>query len=43
MGTNTLVDRNLGTIQSLLDQPKEGRIPPFWDGAATGRILDIIA
>lgn len=43
MGTNTLVDRNLGTIQSLLDQPKEGRIPPFWDGAATERILDIIA
>ena len=43
IGTNTLVDRDIETIHNLMHKPKEGSIPPFWDGQATGRILDIIA
>ena len=47
MGTNTLVTFDATEILSYVDQIeagtyKRGEIPPLWDGAATGRILDII-
>ena len=43
IGTNTLVTRDLDAIRTCLEQPKTGAIPPFWDGRATHRILDILA
>ena len=42
LGTNVLIQRNLDEILFSLSHPKQGKIPPMWDGHATERILDII-
>lgn len=42
LGTNVLIQRNLDEVLYALDHPKQGTIPPMWDGRATERILDII-
>jgi UDP-N-acetylglucosamine 2-epimerase (non-hydrolysing) len=48
LGTNTLVPFELETIKQLISSIedgsyKKGAIPPFWDGASTQRILDVLA
>ncbi|MDQ3192349.1 MAG: UDP-N-acetylglucosamine 2-epimerase (non-hydrolyzing) [Bacteroidota bacterium] len=48
LGTNTLVPFDLKTIQKYISQIEEGiykkgKIPPFWDGKSTERIMEIIA
>lgn len=46
-GTNQLVGTNPSRIISaaneiLAGNPKLGRIPPFWDGHAAGRIVEVL-
>lgn len=48
MGSNRLVDFDLGKLEAAIGDIVEGRatkgeVPPLWDGHATERILDIIA
>ena len=48
IGTNTLVPFDLEIIQKYIDQIEKGdykigRIPSFWDGNATERIVDFVA
>jgi len=47
MGTNTLVGLNMGKLRTeifrVLDGGgKQGQVPPFWDGMASNRIVDVI-
>jgi UDP-N-acetylglucosamine 2-epimerase (non-hydrolysing) len=42
MGTNHLVEREMGAVLTALENPKQGEIPPNWDGKTTERILKII-
>ena len=45
IGTNTLAgtdrDKIINTIRFVLEHPKEGRVPPLWDGKAAERIRRI--
>ena len=46
MGTNTLVGNRKENIlkgfKDVMENRKEGRIPPLWDGKASERIVDIL-
>ena len=47
IGTNTLVEFDIKSIESLVDQIESGKykkgvVPPLWDGKATERIVRII-
>jgi UDP-N-acetylglucosamine 2-epimerase (non-hydrolysing) len=47
MGTNVLVGRNMQRLRTeferiLSGRPKNGRVPPLWDGHASERIADIL-
>ena len=43
LGTNQmLTELNVAGVMHAIDNPKEGIVPPLWDGHATERIVDII-
>ena len=43
LGTNQmLTELVVADVMHAIDNPKEGVVPPFWDGHATDRIVDII-
>jgi UDP-N-acetylglucosamine 2-epimerase (non-hydrolysing) len=47
LGTNTVLGldpaRILDVPELIRSQPREGRIPPLWDGNASRRIVDVLA
>ncbi len=48
MGTNILVGQDMPRLRAEVDRiltrgPKQGQIPPLWDGKASERIADVIA
>ena len=42
IGTNQLIGLNLEAILRALDNPKQGKIPPLWDGYSTERVIQQI-
>ena len=43
LGTNQmLTELNVADVMHAIDNPKEGVVPPLWDGHATERIIDVI-
>ena len=43
LGTNRmLTELNVADVMHAIDNPKEGVVPPLWDGHATERIVDVI-
>jgi UDP-N-acetylglucosamine 2-epimerase (non-hydrolysing) len=48
MGTNILIGQDMQRLRAEVDRiltqgPKQGQIPPLWDGKASERIADVIA
>ena len=42
IGTNQLIGLNQEAILRALDNPKQGKIPPLWDGHSTERVIQQI-
>ena len=43
LGTNQmLTELDVADVMHAIDNPKEGVVPPLWDGHATERIVDVI-
>lgn len=42
LGTNQLVEANTEAILAAIKNPKQGEVPPLWDGRATWRVMETI-